>query len=194
MTAVSLLAGVIFGLFPAIEVTAVDLRSALAEAGRGGTGSRRQRKRQMLVFAEVTLGVVLVVSAGLLLRTLFTLLHIDPGFQAKNVVTASLSLQDARYKTTADTTRLFRNSLDQIHAIPGIESAAVALSLPYQRALNLNMPIFQAVQSRGAPALLISSMQHRAFLKHCAFHCFAEGSLRIAIMPARPKSPSSIKL
>ncbi|HEY6989278.1 MAG TPA: ABC transporter permease [Bryobacteraceae bacterium] len=139
MTAVSLLAGVIFGLFPAIEATAVDLRSALAEAGRGGAGSRRQRKRQILVFAEVTLGVVLVVSAGLLLRTLFTLLDIDPGFKAKNVVTASLSLQDARYKTAADTTRLFRTSLDQIRAIPGIESAAIALSLPYQRALNLNI-------------------------------------------------------
>src|SRR5690349_19953836 len=116
MTAVSLLAGVIYGLFPAIEATAVDLTSALAEAGRGGTGSRRQRKRQMLVFAEVTIGDVLVVSAGLLLRTLFTLLHIDPGFRAQNLVTASLSLQDARYKTMADTTRLFRNSLDQIHS------------------------------------------------------------------------------
>jgi predicted permease len=139
MTAVSLLAGVTFGLFPAIEATAVDLRDALAEASRGGAGSRRQRKRQILVFAEVTLGVVLVVSAGLLLRTLFTLLHIDPGFRAQNVVTASLSLQDARYKTMADTTRLFRDSLDQIDAIPGIESAAVALSLPYQRALNVNI-------------------------------------------------------
>jgi hypothetical protein len=91
---------VIFGLFPALEVTAVDLHSALAEASRNGTASRRQHKCQILVFAEVALGVVLVVSAGLFLRTLFTLLHIDSGFRAKNVVTASLSLQDARYKTT----------------------------------------------------------------------------------------------
>jgi predicted permease len=139
MTALSLLTGVIFGLFPALEVTTVDLHSALAETSRGGTASSRQRKRQILIFAEVALGVVLVVSAGLFLRTLVTLLHIDPGFRAKNVVTASLSLQDARYKTTADTTRLFRYSLDQIRAIPGIESAAVALSLPYQPALNLNI-------------------------------------------------------
>ena len=64
MTAVSLLTGVIFGLFPALEVTAVDLHSALAETSRGGTASSRQRKRQILVFAEVALGVVLVMSAG----------------------------------------------------------------------------------------------------------------------------------
>jgi predicted permease len=135
----SLLAGVIFGLLPAVEATAIDLRSALAEAGRSGTASRRQRKREVLVFAEVALGVVLVVSAGLLLRTLSSLLHINPGFDPKNVVTASLSLQDARYKTTADITRLFRDSLDQMRQVPGVESAAAALSLPYQPALNLDI-------------------------------------------------------
>jgi hypothetical protein len=132
---------------------------------------------------------VLVVSAGLLLRTLFTLLHIDPGFRAKNVLTASLSLQDARYKTTNDTTRLFRDSLDRIRAIPGIESAAVALSLPYQPALNLNIAIFQVAQSRVGPVWLISFTQHRVFLKHCALHCSADDSSWIAIMPVRPKSP-----
>jgi predicted permease len=139
VTAVSLLAGLAFGLFPALEVTAMDLRSALNEAARGGTLSQRQRKRQLLVFAEVALGVVLVTSAGLLLRTLSMMLQVDPGFRAKNIVTASLSLEDARYKTTADATRLFRTSLDQILTIPGIESGAVALSLPYQLALNLNI-------------------------------------------------------
>lgn len=137
--AISLLAAVAFGLFPALEATAIDLRSSLAESGRGGTSSRRQRKRQILVFVEVALGFVLVMSAGLLLRSLSGLLHINPGFDPKNVVTASLSLQDARYKTNAATTRLFRDSLQQMRQIPGVESAAVALSLPYQPALNLNI-------------------------------------------------------
>ncbi|HXE11436.1 MAG TPA: ABC transporter permease [Bryobacteraceae bacterium] len=137
--AISLLAAVIFGLFPALEATAINLRSSLAESGRGGTASRRLRKRQILVFAEVAVGVVLVVSAGLLLRSLSNLLHINPGFDPKNVVTASLSLQDARYRTSAATMRLFRDSLQQMRQIPGVESGAVALSLPYERALNLNI-------------------------------------------------------
>src|SRR6185437_145795 len=85
---------------------------------------------------EVALGGVLVVGAGLLIRTFASLANRDPGFNPNHVMTASLSLQDARYNTTAAGVRLFRESLDRISQIPGVESAAVALSLPYQRPLN----------------------------------------------------------
>ena len=150
MAAVSLLTGVIFGLFPALESTAVDLRSALAEAGRSSTGSRRQWKRQILVFAEVAIGVMLVISAGLIVRSLSSLLNINPGFDPNHVLTASLSLADARYKTTADATRLFRESLDRMRQIPGVESAGVALTLPYQRALLWGVSISgQAVRENS---------------------------------------------
>jgi len=77
-----------------------------------------------------------VVGAGLLIRTFASLANRDPGFNPNHVMTASLSLQDARYNTTAAGVRLFRESLDRISQIPGVESAAVALSLPYQRPLN----------------------------------------------------------
>lgn len=136
MLAVSLLTSILFGLFPAFEATAVDLRSALSEGGRGSSSGRRQWKRQALVFVEVALGVVLVVAAGLLIRTFTTLMHANPGFNANHVMTASVSLQDARYKTAAAGNRLFRESLERIRQIPGVESAAVALSLPYGRPLN----------------------------------------------------------
>ncbi len=137
--AIALATSILFGLFPAFEATSVDLRSALSEAGRGSSGSLRQWKRQALVFAEVALGVVLVVSAGLLIRTFSTLMNRAPGFNPDHVMTAELSLQDARYKTTASGVRLFRETLDRIRQIPGVESAAVALRLPYQRDLNLNI-------------------------------------------------------
>jgi predicted permease len=136
MLAISLATSIIFGLFPAFDATAVDLRSALAEAGRGSAGGRRQWKRQILVFAEVALGVVLVVAAGLLIRTFTTLVNTNPGFDPNHVITATASLQDARYATTAAGARLFRESLERIRQIPGVESAAVALSPPYARALN----------------------------------------------------------
>lgn len=136
MLALALGTSILFGLFPAFEATSVDLRSALSDGGRGTSGGRRQWKRQVLVFAEVALGVVLVAGAGLLIRTFASLANRDPGFNPNHVMTASLSLQDARYTTTAAGVRLFRESLDRIRQIPGVESAAVALSLPYQRPLN----------------------------------------------------------
>jgi predicted permease len=139
MLAISLATSILFGLFPALEATSIDLRSALAEGGRSGAGSRRQWKRQALVFAEVALGVVLVIGAGLLIRTVTHLMNLNPGFNPDHVMTASLSLQDARYKTTAAGARLFRESLARIREIPGVESAAVILNLPYQQALNLNV-------------------------------------------------------
>lgn len=136
MLAVSLATSIVFGLFPAMEATTVDLRSALAEGGRGAAGSRKAWKRQALVFLEVTLGVVLVIGAGLLVRTFQKLANLSPGFNPNNVLTASASLQDARYSTTEANARLFRETLDNIRQIPGVESAAAALSLPYQRPLN----------------------------------------------------------
>ncbi len=139
MLALSLATSILFGLFPALEATSIDLRSALAEAGRSAAGSRRHWKRQALVFAEVALGVVLVIGAGLLIRTLTHLMNINPGFNPDHVVTASLSLQDARYKTSSSVARLFRESLARIRDIPGVESAAVMLNLPYEQVLNTNV-------------------------------------------------------
>jgi predicted permease len=139
MLAISLATSILFGLFPAVEATSMDLRSALAEGGRSGAGSRRQWKRQALVFAEIALGVVLVVAAGLLVRTLAHFMNLKPGFNPDHVMTASLSLQDARYKSASSVARLFRESLARIREIRGVESAAVMLSLPYEEALNENI-------------------------------------------------------
>jgi predicted permease len=136
MLAVSLATSLLFGLFPAIEATSVDLRSALAEGGRGAVGSRKTWKRQGLVFLEVALGVVLVIGAGLLVRTFQKLANLSPGFSPDHLFTASASLQDTRYATTAAGAWLFRETLDRMRRIPGVQSAAVALSLPYERPLN----------------------------------------------------------
>lgn len=140
MLILSLATSVVFGLLPALEATAVDLRSALAEAGRGSAGSRRQWKRQSLVFAEVALSVVLVVAAGLLIRTFAHIADAGPGFDPEHLVIASASLEDARYVTPTAGARLFRESLQQIEQIPGVESAAVALSSPFTRPLNESVP------------------------------------------------------
>jgi predicted permease len=141
MFAISIATSMIFGVFPAFDATAIDLRSALAEASRTSTASRQQWKRQILVFAEISLGVVLVIAAGLLIRTFSTLMNADPGFDPNHLLTATASLQDARYSTSASGAHLFRESLERIRQIPGVQSAAGALTLPYARALNEGIQI-----------------------------------------------------
>ncbi len=136
---VALLSGLIFGLFPALQATSIDLRGELNQGGRGAAGNRRSWSRQALVFAEVAFGVTLVVGAGLLIRTLTGLMNLDPGFVPQNLTAATVSLDDARYNTTAAGTRLFRETLDRIRQIPGVESAAVTLNLPFGSQLNGNL-------------------------------------------------------
>ena len=92
---------ILFGLAPALQTSRVDLRSALVQGGRGASGGRRHWSRNVLVTAEVALSLVLLVSAGLLVRTLGYLNGLNPGFDTRNVITAQASLQDARYRTAS---------------------------------------------------------------------------------------------
>lgn len=136
MTVISLLTSVIFGLAPALSTTRLDLRTVLMEGGRGVSGPRRRWSRQALVAAEVALSLVLLVGAGLMLRTLSYLNGLNPGFDTNNLIAAEASMQDARYAELADCERLYRDSLARIRRIPGVVSASVALTLPYERPLN----------------------------------------------------------
>jgi predicted permease len=136
MLGVAALTSLFFGLAPALQTTRLDIRSVLMEAGRGGPGGRRRWWPNVLVAAEVALSLVLLVSAGLMLRTLSYLDGLNPGFDTRNVIGAEVSLQDARYQTSAAVNRLYTGSLERIRHIPGVQSAAVALTLPYERPLN----------------------------------------------------------
>ena len=136
MLGVAIATSVAFGLAPALQTSRLDIRSVLVEGGRGVAGTRRGWTRNVLVAFEVALSLVLLVSAGLMIRTLGYLNGLNPGFDTRNVITAQASLQDARYKTSVAVNRLYRESLDRIRKIPGVQSAAVALTLPYERPLN----------------------------------------------------------
>ena len=135
---VSMLAALAFGLVPALHASRVDMRAGLNEGGsRGASASSGGWTRRILVVSEVALGVVLLVGAGLLTRTFLSLQNLDPGFDLANVVTGSASLEDKRYQTSETTMQLFEQSLARVEAIPGVESAAISLGLPYERILNL---------------------------------------------------------
>ena len=136
MLGIAALTALVFGLMPAISTSRLDIRSVLVEGGRGVAGGRRRWSRQALVACEVALSLVLLVSAGLLVRTLTYLNGLNPGFDRRNLLTAQASLQDSRYGTAAAVNRLYTQSLERIRRIPGVQDAAVALTLPFERPLN----------------------------------------------------------
>ncbi|HLW54538.1 MAG TPA: ADOP family duplicated permease [Candidatus Angelobacter sp.] len=131
--AASLAAVLMIGILPALELRHVDIRSSMSS---GTVRAPKFRTRQVLIAGEVMLTLVLLSTAGLLIRTLVHLQTLPPGFDATNVMTAKLSLDDARYHDASAFHKLLEDSVSSMKQIPGVESAAIGLSLPYERGLN----------------------------------------------------------
>ena len=130
---VSLLTGIVFGLFPALTASRTDLNSALKESSnRAGTGFRQGKARSLLVVSEVSLALVLLIGSALLIRTFLALHGVGPGFDAHNVLTLEMSLNGERYQKTAGIAQLVRDGRNRLNALPGVESAAAAYWLPIQ--------------------------------------------------------------
>ena len=130
----SLATSVLFGMFPALASSKLDLRSAIGN--RAATSGDRLRLRQALIVSEVALTVVLLAASGLLIRTLIHLETLPAGFNPIGVMTARASLDEARYHDASAFRKLLVESTAAMRRIPGVQQAAVGLSLPYERALN----------------------------------------------------------
>ena len=155
--AVSLLTSLLFGMLPALAVRKVDLRSSMAM--RAGAGGDRLGLRQWLIGGEVALTVVLLAGSGLLIRTLIHLETLPPGFNPHGVMTAKASLDDARFRDPAAFNKLLETSIAAMERIPGVKSAAMGLTLPYERALNDSMTLDNgpdAGKQVGADELYVS--------------------------------------
>jgi putative ABC transport system permease protein len=128
---VTVSAAVIAGLLPAMHGTRVAPASELKEGGRSATaGPARLRWRQTLVAAEVALAVVLVVGAGLMIRSVSNLFAIDSGFQSEGVLTMRLSTPDTWYTESADVSRFYDDLQRRVAAVPGVASVGAARLLP----------------------------------------------------------------
>jgi len=129
---VSISTGVIFGLAPALQVSRLDLNSSLKDGGRGSAeGFGRRRLRSALIVAEVALTMILLVGAGLMIRSFDRLMRVDPGFRADNLLTMELSLPQARYgEGEPQTANFFREILGRIQTLPGVESVGATWILP----------------------------------------------------------------
>ena len=121
---VSVATGLLFGLAPALQASRTDPREGLHKGGRATTGNGRQsRLRNALVISEVGLACVLLIGAGLMLRSLLNIMHLDPGFRQENVLTAKLSLPHARYTKDEDIVQFDERVLAAVGALPGVQSA-----------------------------------------------------------------------
>jgi predicted permease len=128
---ISLLCGVLFGLVPALRASRVDLNETLKEGGRGaGTSGRGQQLRKLLVVAEVALSLVLLIGAGLLIRSYQRILSSHPGFDPHNVLALRLSLPAAKYAEPENISTFFQSASERIKTVPGVEAVATSYSLP----------------------------------------------------------------
>jgi putative ABC transport system permease protein len=135
---IALLTGVVFGLFPALHISRLDVNSVLKEtSGRSGTGLRQNRARSILVASEMALAVILLVGAALMIRTFVGLRSVQPGFDPHNVITMQTSLSGGKYDSTAKVDNLAHQVVQRIESLPGVQSSAATIMLPIEGGIDL---------------------------------------------------------
>ena len=130
---VALATGLLFGAGPAVQATSPDLVDALKEGSRGATTSTAARHmRSALVVAEIALAFVLLVASGLLMRSVFKLLDVDPGFDATNVLTAGLPISEGQHPDPVELNAYLRSISAAVESLPGVRNTAMTSALPLQ--------------------------------------------------------------
>jgi predicted permease len=136
---VSIATGLVFGLAPIMHTRVKGLVTALKEGGaKGATGAARHHVRRGLVMVEVALAVMLVIGAGLLLRTVYNLSNVDTGFDRSRLVTFSLTLPTANYPQPQARGQMYQRLIEKLRAVPGVQAASGMSGLPPNRPLNAN--------------------------------------------------------
>ncbi|MFY9609808.1 MAG: ABC transporter permease [Blastocatellia bacterium] len=128
---VSVLTGLVFGLVPALQASRPDLNETLKEGARGSTGGiGRQRVRNILVVTEVALTQMLLIGAGLMIKSFYSLQEVNPGFNPASVLTMQVTLPPLKYAEDTQITAFYEQTLKRIEALPGVQAAAAATTLP----------------------------------------------------------------
>ena len=137
---VSVLTGIIFGLAPALHISRLNLNDSLKEGGKSESGqaSGSRRLRNALVVSEIALAVVLLASAGLLIRSFMRLQQVDRGFNTENILTMVVRLPDAKYSQDAQVVTFFNQALERVRQLPNVRSAGMINFLPLYGGLGSN--------------------------------------------------------
>jgi putative ABC transport system permease protein len=129
--ALTFLTGIIFGLVPALQASRPNLNETLKDAGRGSTeGSRRQLIRHTLVVMEVAAALVLLVGAGLMIKSFWRLQKVDPGFNPKNALAVSVQLPQTKYKEENEQAAFFGHLIEKVATLPGVEAVGAGSVIP----------------------------------------------------------------
>jgi putative ABC transport system permease protein len=131
---VTLSVGILFGLFPALQGSDTDLGDALKKGGRALSGGAGGRLRRLLVVAEVALAFMVLIGAGLTLKSFGRLTSVDPGFDPRNVLTFRMRLPDAKYREMSQALAFGRAAMSRVSTLPGVERVAVSTGFPLGRA------------------------------------------------------------
>lgn len=130
----SLLTGIVFGLVPALQASKPELHAAIKEGGQSSVGASssrgRRRLRDALVIVEIALALVLLVGAGLMMRSLANLLEVNPGFRTENLLTFRVALLPAKYQNAEQLLPMHTQMLERLAAIPGVESVGTVNTVP----------------------------------------------------------------
>jgi len=128
---VSLVTGMLFGIFPALQLSQAEPSTSLREEGRSATaGHARVRTTSLLVVGQVALSLLLLIGAGLLLRSFARLLRVEPGFDAHNLLTMNVSLPTVKYAKPEQQVAFFDEVLRRVSTLPGVRNAAISAALP----------------------------------------------------------------
>jgi len=156
----TILAGLLFGLVPALQTSRGNLNETLKESGRtGAPGGTRNRVGSFLIVSEVALSFVLLAGAGLLIKSFIQLRKIDPGFNSENVLAVRLTLPPGKYKQGEPRAQIYKQLVEQVKTVPGVQSAGAVLSLPLGGdTFNLGRGVL--LEGRPAKAEEASSAAH----------------------------------
>ena len=162
---ITALTALAFGVFPALRACGGDL-TGLREGSRGGVGGRKERLRSALVVAEIAATVVLLVSSGLLIRALWRLQNVDPGFRTAGVLTLRTALPMPKYEKTADRARFYAHVLQEARRLPGVSARRL-------RQLPSRWPCTAASGRSRSPAAIPQRTPQRAMLRYVTPGYFA---------------------
>lgn len=126
----SIVTGLLFGAFPALHASSPSLITPLKAGAKASIGDSGRLLRNSLVVSEIAMALVVLVSAGLLIRSFWKLTHVDPGFCTSQILTLGLNAVDTRYKKPSDRVQFYSQVMDRLKAVPGIESVGMVNRLP----------------------------------------------------------------
>ena len=191
-----MLTGILAGALPAIRAGRTDLNDALKEGGRSDAGSVGLRTRRLLIVCEVALSVVLLMGAGVMIRSLLALRNVDAGFDPRNVLTMQIALPETRYKTPAQMTAFFDAALQRIRALPGVQDAASDRQPAARRRLAAadrgRRPGRAAADAISRPSPCARSRP--ATSARCGCRCFAAATSRTTMCNVMLVSRAAAKL